>query len=73
MTAVETVDRVLEEVEFTAPVSLDDVVEVHRRIESRLPPGAKLESYHRIRDVVFEVRSGALTIHRRVMPVTGAR
>ena len=57
-------DEVLAGVDFTHPVELADVVDVHARIRARLPAEARLESYHRHRDVIFEARLGEDLIRR---------
>ena len=65
------VDLALAGLQITAPVELDDVLEIHSRIALRLEPGERLEVYHRIRDVVIAVREvvkGSLEItHERVL------
>lgn len=50
------VDEVIKDLEFTAPVELEDIHVVHARLAAKMPRGARLEVYHRIRDVVVEVR-----------------
>lgn len=59
------IDSVLDDVEFEVPITLDDVLEVGRRIRANLPPGAELEIYHRIKTAHVEVRvSGKLVLRR---------
>jgi hypothetical protein len=48
-------DAVLDAVEFTAPVEFADVSEVHEKIRAALPQ-LRVESYHRIVEVMFEIR-----------------
>jgi hypothetical protein len=55
----EIVDGVLADIEFTKPIELGDVLEVHRRITTELAAKqnpARVEIYHRHRDVVITVR-----------------
>lgn len=72
MTIPEAVDGVLDAIEFTSPVELADVHVVHLKIRQRLPDDAKLETYHRVRDVVVEVRVAGAVVCRRVRPVVDA-
>jgi hypothetical protein len=60
-----TVDSVLDDVEFEIPITLDDVLEVGRRIRENLPPGAELEIYHRLVAVFVEVRVNRQRVLRR--------
>lgn len=60
-TTREIIDSVIEEIEFTKPVELADVLEVKKRIDHELarfsgPALPRVEVYHRIRDVVITAR-----------------
>lgn len=59
------VDSVLDDVEFEIPITLEDVLEVGRRIRENLPPAARLEIYHRLVAVFVEVRVDRQRVLRR--------
>jgi hypothetical protein len=66
-------DRVLDDVEVLAPVELEDALEVKRRLDEVLTAHRErvdcLEVYHRLRDLVVEVRSVAgATLYKRILP-----
>ena len=67
MTAAEigaAMDEILDAVEFTRPVSLEDVLAVHGALRRELGDEVRLESYHRHTDVVITARCGDATIKR---------
>jgi hypothetical protein len=67
--AITVLDTTLENVDFTHPVALEDVTAVHNTIRSIIPAEVRLESYHHIRDVVFELRVGDVLKAQRIKKV----
>ena len=65
MTPAQILDAVLDQVEFTRPVELADVVAVRDAVAANLPPGASIDACHHFHDVVFEIWIGGKRDCRR--------
>lgn len=73
MTAAEigaTMDKVLDDFDFTHPVALEDVMAVHGVLKTKLGDAVRLESYHKITEVVITARCGDATIQRTKKVIT---
>jgi hypothetical protein len=66
---INAIDAVLEGVEFTAPVTVEDVAIVHARIRAMIPDACSLDSYHRNVEVIFTATIGGEVLVRREKPV----